>query len=304
MLEYFYKGDVSIDSKVGTSQNPIDLESPPQVPTLNPQIPQTSFHWGRPSVGGQGLFSNQGNNVAPNPIHNSVQNPVYAAPSFSFGYAPVVSQNQGANQSSFHTSSIMSYASITTSPSYPQSNFAGSFVPQNEPFVDAPPTPVIPPPDPKNLVTLAAIYVVAEKYDVQPLKLLAHTKYEAILPSAWNTEHFIESLELIYDGIPEMSDPDSLRDLAIKTAAMHAKELMDRGEFMTLCKERGDFVTDVFRASLPQSQVAAADAAVGSGIPRCRINSSHAVLGIFASRTYGGPATQRYKCSVCNTFID
>jgi hypothetical protein len=75
---------------------------------------------------------------------------------------------------------------------------------------------------------------------------------------------------------------------------------------MDLCKERGDFATDVFKASLQQGQTAAADpmGTAGSGIPMCRNDNSHAVYGLWASRTYGGPIMQRYKCTVCNSFVD
>lgn len=297
MLEYLYKGDVSIDGTAGSSENPIDLESTSQNSTQPPTVQDTQTYL--PSQA-QGYVGNWSNNSAPTYVQN-FQNPIV-------GYIPLPNYTAGANYS--HSSSLIPYSSFPNSQTYPQSNFAGSYVAQNEPYVDPtppPPPPVTPPVNSKNLVTLAAIYVVAEKYDVQPLKLLAQTKYEAILPAAWNTEHFIESLELIYDGIPEMSEPDSMRDLAIKTAAAHAKELMDRGEFMNLCKERGDFATDVFRASLhhsPTTPVAEAPSPGGSGIPRCRANSSHAVIGIYAPRTYGGPSMQRYKCSICNSFVD
>jgi hypothetical protein len=238
--------------------------------------------------GGPYLIQTQMNNPV-NPVNNPVN---ISASSLPFGYQSVAQ----LTQRSF---------SIHPSPFGP-AGFISPFNIQPEPsFLDTPPPPVAPAAtvNPQTLVTLAAIYVVAEKYDVQPLKVLAKTKYESILTTSWNTKQFVESLELIYDGLPEMSEPDSLRDLAIKTAAAHAKELMDRDEFMDLCKERGDFATDVFKASLQLGQAAAADAG-GSGIPRCRNDSNHAVCGLWASRTYGGPMMQRYKCAVCNSFVD
>jgi hypothetical protein len=266
MLEYLYTGNVSIDSTAGSSEGPIDLESAPQSASAGPG----SY---------QGFQRPAGNS-----------NP---APPIPFGYSPLVTSNQSANFSSFTSGpSFYPPASFTT----PFSNLRG-----NETFLDVPPSPVTPPANPQNLVTLAAIYCTAEKYDVQSLKVLAKGKYESILSSSWNTEHFIDSLKLIYDGTPDMSEPDSLRDLAVKTAATHAKELMDRGEFLSLCKERGDFATDVLKASLHQSSNSDAG---GSGIPRCRVNSNHKIQVVPASRAYGGQVTQKYKCSVCNTLFD
>lgn len=198
----------------------------------------------------------------------------------------------------------------SASPIYPPNfgtwNGGSDNTPKKRPS-DIPPPNVAATVNPQNLVTLAAIYVVAEKYDVQPLKLLAHTKYEAILPKTWNTKHFVESLELIYDGLPEMSEPDSLRELAIKTAAAHGKELMDRGEFMTLCKERGDIGTDIFKASLYQTPAQPQAAPAQDGGRRfvsCKINSNHSI-SIFAVPTYpGGPNVVRYRCAVCDTVVE
>ena len=306
MLEYFYKGDVSIDANDGSSDNPIDLETV----ALSTVTPST---------------------ITPSTITPS-SNPIFYTPS-NQQYVPVIPQHPSAGifvgfGSSFgqnpgpplpYGNPYMVQATNSLAPSvpavgYPQMRSAVSnfFDFSNEqPVVDAPQTPAAPPVSPQNLITLAAIYIAADKYDVQPLKVLAKTKYESILATAWNTKQFVESLELIYDGLPEMSEPDMLRDLAIKTAATHAKELMEREEFMTLFQERGDFATDVFKASLQQSQAqvpATPTPDAGSGIPRCWNNVSHAVNGIYASRTYphspNQPLVLRYKCAVCNHFVD
>jgi hypothetical protein len=166
--------------------------------------------------------------------------------------------------------------------------------------------PTSPPVNPQNLVTLAAIYVLAEKFDVQPLKTLVKGKYESIVRTGWNTEHFIDSLKLIYDGTPDLSEPDGLRELAVRAAATHAKELLDRGEFLNLCTERGDITTDVLKASLQQTL--ASEPGLRSGIetgsPRCRVHSNHAIHPVQASRPFSSQVTKRYKCALCDTFID
>jgi hypothetical protein len=300
MVEYFYKGDVSVDATVGTSQNPIDLGSTPRNSSPAPSAQDLQQHsdLGRISYPDNPLVNSawlSRANAAQNPVQNST-------PSFPFGYT---NSNQGVQ----HSSSSVSVTSYLPA----RRPVSGLFNYQNDHtdlmerriFAGPSSSPIAPAVNAQNLVTLASIYVVAEKYDVQPLKLLTQTKYEAIVSKAWNTEHFVRSLEVIYDGTQEMSEPDSLRDLAIKTAAMHAKELMIREDFMNLCKDRGDFATDVLQASLVQTQAAATAASRpgGSGVPRCSRNSSHPVY-IHTPRTYGPPMALRYKCAVCNNFID
>lgn len=261
MLEYFYTGNVSIDCTAGTAtQNSIDLES--------------------------GTNQSQRQSGTEQPTSSS-----------SFGYlnAPAVG-------------TFSSFNSSYNAPFMPGPSPPPSFAPRissfmslpSETFLDVPATPVIPPANPQNLVTLSAIYVTAEKYDVQPLKTLAKDKFEAILATGWNSEHFVDSLKLIYDGTPDTAEPDSLRELAINTAAIHAKELMDRGEFLSLCKERGDIATDILRASVHQP------AAETNASPRpvCRVNASHMIYVVQSARSYNGAPSQRFKCAVCHVFID
>jgi len=152
----------------------------------------------------------------------------------------------------------------------------------------------------KNLIILSAIYVTAEKYDVQPLKTLAKGKYEALLPIVWNTEQFVESLKLIYDGTPDTNEPDGLRELAIRTAAIHAKELLDRGEFLNLCRERGDFATDVLKATLNPALASGADGLFGK---KCRVNATHPIL-VSTSSPFSAQSGSRYSCGICHTSLN
>jgi hypothetical protein len=92
------------------------------------------------------------------------------------------------------------------------------------------------------------VYIIGDKYDIQPLKDLATKKYGEALPNHWNSAPFVASLKLIYEGTLEKDRP--LKDLAADTAAMHANELTDRGEFASLCKENGEITFDVLKASL------------------------------------------------------
>jgi hypothetical protein len=67
-------------------------------------------------------------------------------------------------------------------------------------------------------------------------------------PNHWNSAPFVASLKLVYEETLENDRP--LKDLAVKTAAKHAKELTDRGEFASLCKENAEITFDVLKASL------------------------------------------------------
>jgi hypothetical protein len=47
-----------------------------------------------------------------------------------------------------------------------------------------------------------------------------------------------------------MDGDRGLKDIAIRAAGDHVKELVDKGEFVGLCKEKGEIVFDVLKASL------------------------------------------------------
>ncbi len=102
----------------------------------------------------------------------------------------------------------------------------------------------------KELPRLAKLYVLGEKYNIQSLKDQVFVKYRDLLPHSCRTSSFVESLELIIEGTPETKNPDPLRVLAITTAGENAKVLIDRGEFVSLCRENGSFATEILRASL------------------------------------------------------
>lgn len=91
----------------------------------------------------------------------------------------------------------------------------------------------------------AKVYILADRYNIQPLKDLATLKYGGA-PFILNDDSFVNSLELLYE---QTHDRDrGLKDLAIKMAAEHSELLMDREMFPTLCKANGDIAFDVFQA--------------------------------------------------------
>ena len=98
------------------------------------------------------------------------------------------------------------------------------------------------------LLTNTRVFVIADKYDIQGLKQLATKKYKVAVPNAWNCTEFFGSLRLLYE---ETLESDRLlKDVAVKTAGKHVKDLVDRGEFAALCRLNGELGFEILRASL------------------------------------------------------
>ena len=96
------------------------------------------------------------------------------------------------------------------------------------------------------IITYVKVYVFAEKYDIQPLKSAVRRKCFEVASMAWNTSAFIQSLKLIYDGTPQTTKTNELRETAIKIAAEHTNELVEIEDFVTLCEGNGQITTKYF----------------------------------------------------------
>lgn len=101
-----------------------------------------------------------------------------------------------------------------------------------------------------GLISAAEVYILADKYDVCSLKVLACEKYKSLCASCWNTEEFITSISTIFDGTPDTKEKDSLRVVALDTSVTHAKALLAKENFLELCQYRGDIATAVLMASI------------------------------------------------------
>jgi hypothetical protein len=77
-----------------------------------------------------------------------------------------------------------------------------------------------------SLLINAKVYVIADKFDIQPLKQLAETKYKEGLPGHWNSASFVSSLKLFYEETPD--DDRALKDFAMNAAGEHVKAMVDR----------------------------------------------------------------------------
>lgn len=110
------------------------------------------------------------------------------------------------------------------------------------------------------LLTNTMVYIIGDQLQIPDLKMLAKKKFEEVVTDRWNSGSFVAGLKLLYKETLE-NDP-SMKDIAVKTAGEHVKDLCDRGEFVALCKEEGEIAFDVLKASLTAK-------ATGQAYPNC-----------------------------------
>lgn len=101
-----------------------------------------------------------------------------------------------------------------------------------------------------SLIINAKVYIIADKNDILALKQWAAKKYKDVLEDAWNSPIFIESIRLIYDNTIEMDR--ILRDVVVREVKKHARDLIDREEFVDLYKSQPDFAIEVLREVVQQ----------------------------------------------------
>lgn len=94
---------------------------------------------------------------------------------------------------------------------------------------------------------IVKLYILAENYNIKGLQDLAKSKYAACVSTLWNTSSFVDSIREIYEGTPDISPPDALRQLAVRTASRptHVKELMAREDFGSLFNDNVEFGRDL-----------------------------------------------------------
>jgi len=99
---------------------------------------------------------------------------------------------------------------------------------------------------PQSLLLNTKIYIIADKYDIQILKLYAVKKYSEALPREGLTSSFSSSLRLMYEQTLE--NDRLLKDRAKSFARDHYRILANKEEFQALCKEIGEVAADVLKA--------------------------------------------------------
>ncbi len=141
----------------------------------------------------------------------------------------------------------------TNTPSAP-ATFGTTMSGWPKPAASTPLTGINTPTYAKELPRLARLYITAEKYNIQPLKDQVRTKFRDTLPETSLSSYFIESLEIIFDAIPQTCPPDPLRAIALKAAGQNARFLFANQEFVFLCKDNGEFATQILQVSLGLGQ--------------------------------------------------
>jgi len=137
----------------------------------------------------------------------------------------------------------------------------------------------------EDLITAVKVYIIADKYDIHPLKLLSKTKYEALLPSHWNSSAFIDSLKLIFDETTE--NDRLLKDVVVDFAGGKSRELMERSEFVNLLKDNAEMAVEIFKASLLKA-------------PKVMLRLPNPACAICGSSTSVEPANKKFQQATTN----
>lgn len=97
------------------------------------------------------------------------------------------------------------------------------------------------------LVVHAHVYAIAEQYDIPVLKKYAMEEYEEEVSDHWNTVGFSDSIRILYELTPE--NDREMKKIAMKVVGDRIKQLLDRGEFVSLCRDNGEIAFDALAAS-------------------------------------------------------
>lgn len=96
-----------------------------------------------------------------------------------------------------------------------------------------------------SLLINAKVYIIADKYELEALKWFACSKYKKVLWNTWNTPFFPESACHVLENT--METDRLLRDVIVRVASEHAKDLLDRDEFVEMLRNHGDIAADILR---------------------------------------------------------
>jgi hypothetical protein len=139
------------------------------------------------------------------------------------------------------------------------------------------------------LIVNTKVYVSADKWDIPALKKLAANKFEDALPKEGKSSTFAMSLRLMFEETPE-SDR-LLKDIALKFAGKHCKELISMTEFAAMCKKNGEIAVEVLTAAaIPPPSVSLPDKC-----PGCRQTG-----GIRSNSRNNWSLCGAFYCETCN----
>ena len=95
----------------------------------------------------------------------------------------------------------------------------------------------------------ARVYVFAEKWVIEPLKVIAFNKLHEALRNYTRYEarssDIVELVKYTYDNTPSLNQRDPLRELVIQYIAYEGREIARSKECMDLIGQKGDFAKDL-----------------------------------------------------------
>lgn len=97
------------------------------------------------------------------------------------------------------------------------------------------------------------LYTLADTLVIAPLKALAQSSFQESVKKEWSNPIFPDTIKRVYEIT---NGEDELRDIVVKTAAEHGKELMGKGgAFGVMMGEVAEFGRDVFHVMMGASSV-------------------------------------------------
>lgn len=104
----------------------------------------------------------------------------------------------------------------------------------------------------KDMILHIKIYILGDKYDIQPLKSLALKRYTRSIVLNWSKAPFCESILLAYENTPDSNR--IIRQAILEEAYKNRRELLRDGAFISLLKECPDFSADLLQHGTVHSQ--------------------------------------------------
>jgi hypothetical protein len=103
-------------------------------------------------------------------------------------------------------------------------------------------------PMPAEMLFHLHLYALANTLLVEPLKSLAQKRFQEVVEQDWKTDVFPDTIKRVYEITTPETGGYQLRDIVVRIAAKHGKELMAQGgRFITMMGEVAEFGRDIFQ---------------------------------------------------------
>lgn len=107
--------------------------------------------------------------------------------------------------------------------------------------------------EPDLLLQAAKLYFMADRLDLPKLGKLATDHYQCSVYQGYKSPEFSTSLRLIFENT--VDEDRQLKDVAIDCAAIHAKKLLNRKDFVALFTDKPEIGFEIFKRSLDEMKV-------------------------------------------------